>query len=251
MTSNFGAKVKLNVQPGGVNSTFKGIDYQVKLMLLAVTRSFQNLSNTTFEVSSEIEEAAPFDDVIVQVNGREPRFIQCKNKEIPMVLSFEDFFDSRHKNFFLCKYFDGYVNIKKHFQKTGDFVICTNNSIPKSQTLIDATGRLKISFLVDSGNDEVFGDFGKSFRIDQSCKALVKTRLIQDLCTHNWNATGLVNKHLDGFLSSLLFVFDLNKDDIDSEIDKFIQDQFKLSVVDCPKSTLMYTLYAWIESMKF
>lgn len=159
----------LRIESGGVNSNTKGIEYQNKLLLLCMCQHYQN----GFLITTEVKEAEPFGDIILQYPSKKNRLIQTKHKETATDFSFESFWDPRKKDFLLKKYFEGFRRIVNCFPDIQEVVICTNNLLP--DLVLTDTARSLISFKEILGANCTFGNIGKRYKIDDTCADTITT----------------------------------------------------------------------------
>lgn len=256
----FGSNANLSLQSGGVNSTIKSCQYQMKVFLLGIVKSFEASADKSFSISMEVKQAAPFDDVLVEHQGK-TILIQAKSKEEPIELGFKSFFENK-TNFSLWKYFKGYVELIKHFENVDKVVICTNNRIEKSNRNCvilhgpENIGDIQLKKVKSS--DFIFENFPKKFKIDQDSsetKDLLREKFIKEMLKEKptlgkEGATELIDDNLDNFLKQFLLIFDMKETDIDSEVNEYLKERFNLYNVDHLNSTIMNMLNEWITNLK-
>lgn len=256
----FGSNANLSLQSGGVNSTIKSCQYQMKVFLLGIVKSFEASADKSFSISTEVKQAAPFDDVLVEHQGK-TILIQAKSKEEPIELGFKSFFENK-TNFSLWKYFKGYVELIKHFENVDKVVICTNNRIEKSNRNCvilhgpENIGDIQLKKVKSS--DFIFENFPKKFKIGQDSsetKDLLREKFIKEMLKEKptlgkEGVTELIDDNLDNFLKQFLLIFDMKETDIDSEVNEYLKERFNLNNVDHLNSTIMNMLNEWITNLK-
>lgn len=172
-SSKFDAKVELNVEPGGINASLKGIVYQVKTLLLAL----QSSRSKNFTIGTEIEEAACFDDALIHIPDEGTRFVQSKFRNNTFDLEMNHFFDGSNRNYCLLKYFKAFLNLKNIFGNVRDVIICTNNKFSVNHgDFIDLCDNqdFRIRLKRISEKDEIFGNFQGRYKLDRNCEETIR-----------------------------------------------------------------------------
>jgi hypothetical protein len=98
------------MNPGGIQDTYMGIEYQFSLLLLSAHQS--HASGIKFKLSTEQRNIGRFDDIILQIDeGGKIRYFfgQAKYKKTAGVLEFKTFIAD--KKFQLSLYFESWDEI--------------------------------------------------------------------------------------------------------------------------------------------
>jgi hypothetical protein len=95
-----------------------------------------NLNFKKFEVATELVEFGAFDDTVADIENYGKICVQCKWKKAPTEFQLDDFFSTAvDVNFYLPKYFTSFLKIKENFPDFDKFIIITNKTLPKSNTV--------------------------------------------------------------------------------------------------------------------
>lgn len=123
---------KLDKKPyvkDGLVRSLHGNIYQLKVLMLFLKRASKK--GYTFQLSTEVKDAAKFDDVVfVDHDSKETSFVQVKHKQdetekitAKSLLATENVEKNEYS---LQKYFISYREIKKKYTNLGDFILYTN-----------------------------------------------------------------------------------------------------------------------------
>ncbi len=229
---------------GGIQDTYLGIEYQLVLLLLYAHKLSK--FGSKFILSTEQRDIGYFDDIVVQVI--EPGIIhyifgQSKYKINPITIEFKTFIIN--KNFQLSKYFESWLKILNNplYKKcTKEIYIITNNLLDTAQILpnglvkIDSDDLLSsLLFAADTSINIVFDQIGKRYKFPDGTAFPTERQTVfqtlKDKFLAHFAVQSGFDDNLNSFMDRLVFVFALETKDIRVQIQKDLQDIFKVSDV--------------------